>query len=92
MATIQVVPDELNDTAPSPRRKSRRLSSRTPNAIENTTATPGGSAKKREGVGRFGFKKRVPVVAVGSLLVFFGLYAYETLRLIGEGEFYMPHI
>ena len=33
----------------------------------------------------------VAYVAVGSSLVFFGLYAYETLRLMAEGEFYMPH-
>ena len=33
----------------------------------------------------------VAYVAVGSTLVFFGLYAYETLRLMAEGEFYMPH-
>ena len=35
--------------------------------------------------------KIVAYVAVGSTLVFFGLYAYETLRLMAEGEFYMPH-
>ena len=33
----------------------------------------------------------VAYVAVRSTLVFFGLYAYETLRLMAEGEFYMPH-
>ena len=35
--------------------------------------------------------KIVAYVAVGSTLVFFGLYAYETLRLMAGGEFYMPH-
>ena len=35
--------------------------------------------------------KIVAYVAVGSTLVFFGLYAYETLRLMAEGEFYMTH-
>ena len=34
----------------------------------------------------------VPAVAIFSTLFFFGTYAYETLRLIEAGEFYMPKL